>query len=78
MSNVLRVRPFHPGYFVSLPAELKLAIQGRLFNNETGPIQFERSDWEGYFEGLEDAGVPGADEVLRIFRKYQTVEMWIE
>lgn len=64
----------------SLPFELKKAIARRFWDHD-GSLHGEEIevDTEGvpYLEGLSDAGVDGADELLQAIREHGRVLLWI-
>ncbi len=68
-----------PGH--GLPDSLKRIIADRLWNHD-GTLHAEtaqlgtQSDL-AYLEGLRDAGVDGADELLSAIRNHGLIEVWI-
>lgn len=64
----------------SLPFELKKAIARRLWDHD-GSLHGDEvtigSDMVPYLEGLEDAGVDGAVELIKAIRDHGSVLLWI-
>ena len=64
-----------------LPKELKFVISRRLWDTDGsiggGEASMNMSDLS-YLEGLNDAGVKGANELIDAIRKHGTVILWHE
>ena len=80
MSSNLMWRPFKEASG-SLPKELKRAISKRLWGSDgscgIGDDRVDESDIP-YLEGLMDAGVKGAAELITLIRKHGEIQLWHE
>ena len=59
--------------YKTLPKSLKFIIEEKF----KFPCVIGLEDY-GYFRGLHDAGIEGADEVLELITKYESIELGIE
>jgi hypothetical protein len=57
-----------------LPTDLKLALQRR---DDGGPDMIVDASNRMYFEGLRDAGIQGAEEVLEALDKYGEIKLYL-
>lgn len=78
MSSTLMWQPIRePGG--CLPDELKKVISRRLWGTDgscgIGVAPVDRSDIS-YLEGLRDGGVKGADELIKLIRKHDKIQLW--
>lgn len=69
MSSVLYVRPVTEG--IALSDDLKRILSSRLDRT----LRMDKYDL-GYLNGLNDAGIKGADQLIKIIEKYGEVELW--
>lgn len=76
MSIDLYWKPYIEKKGKSLPIAMKWALQKRFFQNDYGPIVFTEKD-RGYFEGLLDGKTEGAEEILDLLEKYESLELWL-
>ena len=75
MSNSLQYKiivPEEPGY---LPDELKYILREK-YELGQGVYQLKYTDRD-YLQGLSDAGIDGAKELLDHMNKGETIEIWI-
>jgi hypothetical protein len=65
----------------SLPKDLKYPISRRLWGTD-GSMGYGSaivdSSFIGYLEGLQDAGVKGAEELIGLINEHGEVELWHE
>ena len=73
MSQNLYYSP--PAKRISLPDALKYAIRDRRFSSSE-PTSVDASDIQ-YFEGLADAGIDGAREVIEAIEKYNSITLYL-
>lgn len=55
-----------------LPDSLKFALRKRFHTLERLPLSYKEL---GYFQGLLDAGVEGAQEIIDAIEKYEQIEL---
>lgn len=79
MSSNLMWRPARPPKSGSLPKDLKFKISKRLWGTDgscgDGEATVTESDIP-YLEGLADAGISGAAELIELIRKHGEVVLW--
>lgn len=79
MSSTLMWEPVHPNVSESLPDELKHVISRRLWGTDGscggGQVPMGTNDLP-YLEGLRDAGVKGADELIEAVKLHGAVYLW--
>lgn len=73
MSSNLYWRPFGEGE-KNLPNQLKFAMRKNTKYSGGIDTRLTYSDL-GYFEGLRDAGVEGADKICEAIEKYDEIEL---
>lgn len=79
MSSTLLWRPVMPVEGFSLPYELKKTLSRRLWDTDGSIGGGEASMTEDdipYLEGLRDAGVRGAEELIEVLRKHSLIVLW--
>ncbi len=65
----------------SLPYELKRAISRKLWDTDGscgGGEIVVKADLIPYLEGLRDAGIEGADELIRLITEHGRIVLWHE
>lgn len=81
MSLSMHWRPVQPGNeWPSLPYALKRAVAQRLWHHDgslSGAEVEVGAEFVPYLNGLEDAGVDGATELIEAIRKHGKVGIWI-
>jgi hypothetical protein len=81
MSFNLYWRPVKPTTAKSLPRDLKKPLAKRFFDSDGslkgGPVTLTDKDSD-YLEGLADAGVDGAEELIEAIRRHGAVEVYID
>ena len=81
MSTDLFWQPFCPPKGKSLPLALKYALSPTIFGHDgslsSSPELMDKTRLD-YVQGLCDARVSGAAELMDAIRKYGTVEVWVE
>ena len=81
MSSTLMWRPVVPVEGYRLPFELKKTLSRKLWDTDGSIGGGEAGMTEAdipYLEGLRDAGVKGADELIEILRKHGAIVLWHE
>jgi hypothetical protein len=81
MSSTLCWRVVVPVEVETLPYQLKKKLGPRLWDHDGsvgGDDRLVGPEMKPYLEGLRDAGVTGADELLAHIEKYGAVVIWIE
>ncbi len=80
MSSTLMWRPANSDGN-SLPYDLKKVISRRLWDTDgscgSGVATVNETDIE-YLEGLQDAGIDGASELIKIIQEHGDVQLWHE
>lgn len=81
MSSSLMWRPAHPVESGTLPRELKYPLSRRLWDTDGSTGHGDAVVDAGhipYLEGLRDAGVKGADELIKLIETHGAVIVWHE
>lgn len=82
MSSNLYVRPWQPDKNgETLPSELKYKIAERFWDHDgslSGAWITVGEENLDYFHGLSDADVDGADEIIKLIKKHNKVEISIK
>lgn len=80
MSKNLYWKPVLPNKKYDLPDMLRYVIAKKIWGND-GTLTSEGIELDSsivlYLEGLRDAGVAGAEELIEAINKYEKVEIWI-
>jgi len=81
MSSTLMWRPVVPIEGYTLPYPLKKTLSRKLWDTDGsiggGEATMTVADIP-YLEGLRDAGVDGASELIEILRKHEAIVLWHE
>ncbi len=72
MSATLKWRPIDSGRV--LPYPLRAVMEKRF---SSWPLRVGEC-WKSYFEGLADAGIEGAAEVLGLLAIHEEIELWLD
>lgn len=81
MSSTLMWKPVMPEEGQPLPRKLKFVISRKLWDTDGSCGEGHAVVDESlipYLEGLRDAGVDGAEELIEIIRKHGVVSLWHE
>ena len=81
MSSTLYYLPDTPQGGIALPDELKYVISRRLWDTDgsTGHGEAGMCDSDiPYLEGLRDAGIKGAKELIKAIEKHGGIILWHE
>jgi hypothetical protein len=77
MSQSLYWKPIKPQRHSSLPSQLKFILQKRYDGLETGESIILGEAVQPYLEGLADAGIEGAKELIAAIKRHEQVEIWV-